>query len=309
MILVLGGTGFVGRKIGQVLQARGWPQRTLRRAEADYTTRAGLRKALGEFRPDFVICAAGYTGKPNVDAAEREKADCLLGNAVLPGLLREECGAAGVAWGQVSSGCIFSGRRADGEGFTEEDAPNFSFRRQPCSFYSGTKALGEEALGWGESHDGWRWEHPGQPEGYVWRLRIPFDEVDGARNYLSKLMRYTRLLEAENSISHLGDFAGACLDCWERRAPFGIYNVTNPGSVTTHRVVELIEASPVGARLRAAGKTYTFFRDEADFMAAPGRAPRSNCVLDASKLARAGIRLRPVEEAIQEALDRWVWES
>ena len=32
-------------------------------------------------------------------------------------------------------------------GFTETDAPNFSFRDPPCSFYSGTKALGEEVVG------------------------------------------------------------------------------------------------------------------------------------------------------------------
>jgi hypothetical protein len=31
-------------------------------------------------------------------------------------------------------------------GFTETDAPNFSFRSPPCSFYSGTKALGVEAI-------------------------------------------------------------------------------------------------------------------------------------------------------------------
>ena len=31
-------------------------------------------------------------------------------------------------------------------GFTEEDVPNFTFRDPPCSFYSGSKALAEEAI-------------------------------------------------------------------------------------------------------------------------------------------------------------------
>ena len=31
-------------------------------------------------------------------------------------------------------------------GFDENDEPNFSFRHQPCSFYSGTKGLAEEAF-------------------------------------------------------------------------------------------------------------------------------------------------------------------
>ena len=51
----------------------------------------------------------------------------------------------------VSSGCIYSGDKgedADGNkiGFTEEDVPNFSYDQPPCSFYSGSKALGEEVL-------------------------------------------------------------------------------------------------------------------------------------------------------------------
>ncbi len=39
-----------------------------------------------------------------------------------------------------------TGSRPDGSGFTEEDAPNFTFRQNNCSFYSRTKALGEEVL-------------------------------------------------------------------------------------------------------------------------------------------------------------------
>ena len=43
-----------------------------------------------------------------------------------------------------------------------------------------------------------------------------------------------------NSISHRGDFARACLALWDYRAPFGAYNITNPGFVTTRQVVEMI---------------------------------------------------------------------
>jgi dTDP-4-dehydrorhamnose reductase len=120
--------------------------------------------------------------------------------------LAQACAATGIAWGHVSSGCIFTGAKVESDGqlrvepdltkpalrriveqsparihgFTETDEPNFSFRRGPCSFYSGTKALGEEAIA-------------GIGQSYVWRLRIPFDEFDSTRNYLSKCSasRYT----------------------------------------------------------------------------------------------------------------------
>ena len=80
-------------------------------------------------------------------------------------------------------------------------------------------------------------------QNYIWRLRIPFDQFDNPRNYLSKLQNYPKVYENVNSLSHRADFVAACLELWQRRAPFGIYNVTNPGFVTSAQVVEMIKKS------------------------------------------------------------------
>lgn len=286
MIYLLGGSGYVGQAYQALLKRKGIPFRNLRRADVDYTDPTILRAELRRDRPEFLINAAGYTGKPNVDACELHKAETLFGNAVLPGYIATACAESGIPWGHVSSGCIYSGSRKDGSGFTEEDPPNFTFRTNHCSFYSGTKALGEEVLA-------------GRPEVFVWRLRIPFDNTDNPRNYLTKLMRYDRLLEATNSVSELGEFAAATLACWEKRIPFGTYNVTNPGQVTTRGVVELIRKSGVSR------KKFAFFSSEDEFMRLAAKTPRSNCVLDPGKLERAGIRLTEVHEAIEKALRNW----
>lgn len=287
MIYLLGGTGYVGQAYQELLQRRGIAHRCVSRAELDYSRPGVLAEALRRDRPEFLINAAGYTGKPNVDACELHKAECLFGNAALPGLIAEACEAADVPWGHVSSGCIYSGSRPDGSGFREDDEPNFTFRRGPCSFYSGCKALGEEVL-------------TGRPNVFVWRLRIPFNHEDNPRNYLTKLMRYERLLEATNSISELGEFCAATLECWLRRVPFGTYNVCNPGQVTTHEIVALIEKSGV------CRKPFTFFKSEDEFMRVAAKTPRSNCVLDSSKLAAAGIRMTEVHHAVERALATWV---
>lgn len=286
MIYLLGGSGYVGQAYQALLTRKGIPFRNLRRADCDYAQTAVLTDLLRREKPDFLINAAGYTGKPNVDACELHKAECLFGNAVLPGRIAEACAAAGVPWGHVSSGCIYSGARPDGSGFTETDTPNFTFRTNHCSFYSGTKALGEEVLA-------------GRDNVYIWRLRIPFDHVESPRNYLTKLMRYQRLLEATNSISQLHEFCAATFACWEKHVPFGTYNVTNPGQVTTHEVVALIKASGVCT------KDYEFFRDEDEFMAKAAKTPRSNCVMNSTKLAAAGITMTEVHEAIAKDLSRW----
>jgi dTDP-4-dehydrorhamnose reductase len=286
MIYLLGGSGYVGHAYQALLTKKGIPFRNVRRADLDYTDRDVLRAALLRDKPEFVINAAGYTGKPNVDACELHKHECLFGNAVLPGIVAEACADAGVPWGHVSSGCIFTGARPDGSGFTEEDTPNFTFRTNNCSFYSGTKALGEEVLA-------------GKPQVYIWRLRIPFDNIDSPRNYLTKLLRYQRLLEATNSISQLEEFCAATFACWEKRVPFGIYNVTNPGKVTTREVVDLIKRAGVSQ------KNFEFFKDESDFMQKAAKTPRSNCVMDSGKLERAGIRMTEVHEAVMRDLRNW----
>lgn len=286
MIYLLGGSGYVGQAYQRLLTRRGLAFRSIARSELDYADPARLGEALRADRVQFLINAAGYTGKPNVDACELAKAECLFGNAVLPGRVAKACAEAGVPWGHVSSGCIFTGVRPDGTGFVEEDVPNFTFRLNNCSFYSGTKALGEEVLA-------------GVPDVFLWRLRIPFDQRESGRNYLTKLMRYECLLEATNSLSQLDEFVEASLECWLRRVPFGIYNLTNPGQVTTREVVALIQAAGVGR------KEYKFFADEAEFMVKAAKTPRSNCVLSSAKLAATGIVMTPVHDAIGRALANW----
>ena len=316
MILLLGGTGYVGEAFLRELVSRGLEFRNVRRSEADYGNFEVLLGLLREVKPTFLVNCAGYTGKPNVDACEVAKADTLVGNTLLPQTIAQACAAVGVSWGHVSSGCIYSGAKVVGEdgavrvekdmthpemrglaernperirGFTEEDVPNFSFRDGPCSFYSGTKALGEEAI-------------TGIGTSYVWRLRIPFDGIDGPRNYLSKVQRYTKVYDNLNSISHREDFAKACLDLWQVGAPAGIYNVTNPGWVTTRKVVQRLEA------ILKPSKRFEFWESDEEFYRVAAKTPRSNCVMDCTKLLRAGVVVRPVEEALEHALRNWTVE-
>lgn len=286
MILLLGGNGYVGSAIRKNLTGRGLPFTVASRASSDYSNLNVLVKMLRELRPEFLINAAGYTGKPNVDACEIHRAECLDGNAVLPGVIREACEQTQTPWGHVSSGCIFTGAKADGSGFKETDAPNFSFRQNNCSFYSGCKALGEEVL-------------DGAENCFIWRLRIPFNNINSARNYISKMIRYDRLLMATNSLSQLDEFADACVASWTQRVPFGTYNLTNPGSVTTRDVVRLIQKHGLSNR------EFQFFESDDQFMKLAAKTPRSNCVLDSTKAIAAGLPLSPIEEALDKAMKNW----
>ncbi|MCH8474845.1 MAG: sugar nucleotide-binding protein [Opitutales bacterium] len=301
MITLLGHTGYVGQAYVHFLKSQKIPYVGLSRETCNYSDPGTLANYLKKEKPDFLINAAGYTGKPNVDACEDHRTDCLAGNAILPGNIQTACQEAGIPWGHVSSGCIFTGSRGDGSGFTETDVPNFTFRQNNCSFYSGSKALGEEVLGY-EAHTetGQQvWKNRQPEDFYLWRLRIPFSGVDSPRNYLSKLLNYRTLLEAENSLSHLEHFVRATFQCWEKKIPFGIYNVTNPGKIITSEVTALMKQKGVTQ------KEFVFFENEEVFLVKAAKTPRSNCVLSADKILAAGIELPPVREAIAEALDQW----
>ena len=316
MIVVLGASGYIGEAFVSELKRRGEPFLAVSRSQMDYTQFEKLLGFLREKKPEFLINAGGFTGRPNVDACETAKADTLAGCVLLPQIIAHACAAAGIPWGHVSSGCLYSGAKiVEGgkmrvekdmtrpemralieknpgaiRGFTEEDPPNFSFREPPTSFYSGAKAMGEEAIA-------------GVGQNYSWRLRIPFDEYDGPRNYLSKVQRYPKVYDNLNSVSHRGEFARACVDLWKRRAPFGIYNITNPGFVTTRRVVELVE------KFLRPNRPFGFFSSDEEFYRVAAKTPRSNCVLDVSKLLATGVQIRSVEEAIEASLRAWKPET
>jgi UDP-glucose 4,6-dehydratase len=281
LIIILGKSGYVAQKFKEYIP----PGNLLLLSRKDFIhfDHASLFNFIKQKKPTFLVNAAGYTGKPNVDACELAKYQCLQGNAVLTGIIREVCEDLKIPWGHISSGCIYSGRRPDGKGWTEDDEPNFSFRSPPCSFYSGTKALGEEIL-------------EGAENCYIWRLRIPFNEERSPRNYLQKLLNYDSLLEAENSVSHLEEFVQKCVECFVKDIEPGIYNMTNPGSVTTRQVTQWMLEEGV------TDKQFKFFKDEEQFMNKAAKTPRSNCVLDTTKAVKAGIGMRPVEEAMLESI-------
>jgi dTDP-4-dehydrorhamnose reductase len=215
-----------------------------------------------------IINAAGYTGRPNVDACEDRKADCLRGNVIWPlEVQRRSCGLPVV---HISSGCVYDGYEKE---WTEEDPPNFNFTNG--SFYSGSKALAQEAL------------MPFMDRSYLLRIRMPFDSEPYPKNYLTKIAAYTKLIDVRNSLSRVSDVVDVALHFAFMKPQPGIYNVCNPGSITTR-----IAADMMGLRKE-------WFTAE-EFKAAV-KAPRSNCVLSTAKLQKV-FPIEPVMVALKRVV-------
>ena len=96
MIVLLGRTGYVGGQFAQTMEVRGLKFVAPLRKEVDYGQFTVLREFLEKTRPEFVINAAGYTGKPNVDACEVNWADTLQGNTLFPAATAHACASLGI---------------------------------------------------------------------------------------------------------------------------------------------------------------------------------------------------------------------
>lgn len=271
-VLVFGPRGYLGQQFLSL-----YPEAVA--SDADIADAGAVAAALDEARPDVVINAAGKTGKPNVDWCEDHKEETIRGNITGPLMLLEECGKRGIYWVHLSSGCIYTstplntGSGEDGS-YTEEDPPNFS-----GSFYARTKTWSEQILR----------EFPV----LILRLRMPFDGSTSPRSLITKLRKYGKVLDVENSLTYIPDFLQAAKVLIERRRT-GIYNVVNPGAASPYRIMELYK--------EIVDPAHRFERLKLESLGSVVKAGRSNCTLSTRKLSDEGIILQPIEKALREAL-------
>ena len=311
MVLLLGASGYFGTAFAGELRRRGHSFIPLTRQAFDYTRFDYLFDYLRTMKPVFVINASGYCGRPEEDGLEAMRENAMLANALLPQMIARVCLMTKTPWGHLSSGSIYCGAKIIEEGkarverdlsrpgvrelferqpenflgFTELDEPNFSFRCPPCSFYSGTKALAEEAI-----------RDIGQS--YIWRPRLAFNNQDQPCNFLWQFQRETRPCDTIDSLSQTEDCVRACLDLWELRAPFGIYNVTNRGAVTARQMAQMMQ------RAFKLPRPLDFRREPEEPARAGGKAPQSHCILDVAKLLAAGGKMRSLEEALEDTFNK-----
>lgn len=288
MILLLGATGYVGEAFVLFFKNN----------DIDFITASvrypldknAFRNLLLKNNVTHVFNCAGYTGKPNVDACELNKDATLLANAILPKQIADVCKSYGIRLIHVSSGCIYNDVCCERalpplKEYTEQDAPNFCFNSNKYSWYSATKALGEQLL---QQTDA----------GFVTiaRLRIPFNGEINNRNYIDKILKYPILLNATNSFSHLNEFVQAAFTI---RNISGIFNLTQPGYLTTQQVVQMLQQHNL-----AVGKE--FYKSIEDFDSIV-KAPRSNCTLDSSNAIRCGVKLTCIDVAMEQAIGEYAF--
>ena len=144
-----------------------------------------------------MLNAAGVTGRPNVDWCESNKETTIRVNVIGTLNLSDICELKGIHCTVFATGCIFEydeeHQLGSGKGFKEEDVANFA-----DSFYSKTKGMVEQLLKCYSSS-------------LVLRVRMPISDDLSPRNFITKIMKYDRVVNVPNSMTVLSELLPASL--------------------------------------------------------------------------------------------------
>jgi len=227
--LVWGGRGWIGGQFKTVLASRGW-------TVVDATSRADNREAVSaevaSVKPTHIVSLIGRThgeGFTTIDYLEQKgklvenMSDNLYGPLVLAGVAK----AAGLHMMYMGTGCIFEYDSehvctvdGSGKGFTESDKPNFV-----GSGYSTVKGFTDQIM-----------TNEFADTVLNVRIRMPIASADGPRNFISKIIAYTKICSIPNSMTVLDDILPLLAQCMERGVK-GALNATNPGVIDHHTIL------------------------------------------------------------------------
>jgi dTDP-4-dehydrorhamnose reductase len=136
-ILVLGGTGRLGRATTAELARRGRPFDAPPRSAFDLNDRASIAVRLDALRPAAVVNLAAFTDVAAAELPENKDAAIAL-NAELPGDLAAACARHAIPFVHVSTDYVFDGAKASP--YVEDDPVH------PLQVYGVTKLDGERAV-------------------------------------------------------------------------------------------------------------------------------------------------------------------
>jgi dTDP-4-dehydrorhamnose reductase len=275
IFLVFGGkTGWIGQKVVELIKEK---NHVAICAESRLEKYEELKAEIAQVNPDYIINAAGVTGRPNVDWCEDHQQLTLRSNIIGALNLADVALEHEIPVTHFGTGCIYQydveHPLRSGCGFIEEDTPNFR-----GSFYSKTKAILEELL-------------KSYPNVLNLRLRMPISYDLHPRSFITKITKYQKVVNVPNSMTVLEDLLPVAVEM-TLRGLRGTYNFTNPGVISHNEILALYKeyVDP--------NFTWTNFTIEEQNQVL--KAQRSNNELDVSKLLKEFPQIPHIQDSIHQ---------
>lgn len=228
-------------------------------------------------KDDVIINCIGHTGNPNIDSCEKteeSKKKTYDSNVVVPTLINLFCDLHSIKMIHISSGCIYYGYKEGGWLETDDTTP--------LSFYSQTKYICEKKL---------------TSNVLVVRIRMPISDLKDNRNLITKLSKYTQLIDAPNSVTFLDDLSTfikhACLNSLT-----GIYNVVND--------IPLSAADVMNEYKKHIKDHPSFDIISTETLDSITIAKRSNCILNTNKLKSSLFQMSDSKLKLEETIKNYI---
>jgi dTDP-4-dehydrorhamnose reductase/dTDP-4-dehydrorhamnose 3,5-epimerase len=278
--LIIGSNGQLGKALRNEYGNQPWVEYTTR-ATLDITA-PGLDQARRWRDYDTIINAAAYTA---VDTAEtpQGRTDAWAANVTAIATLAKIATAHGITLVHVSSDYVYDGTRT-GE-YTEDDPVS------PLGVYGQTKAAGDTIVATVPRH-------------YIirtsWVIGDGNNFVRTMANLAARGIAPTVVSDQTGRLTFTSTIAGAIRHLLQRRAEYGVYNVTNSGDPQTWYDIarEVYRLTGHDADRVTPVSTAAYFAN-----ATSPIAPRpANSVLSLDKIQGAGFQATEVATAMREYL-------
>ncbi len=226
-IYIIGHKGWIGSMYLKLFE-----ERNIKYYYSDFRGESNqIKKDILDKGVSHVLCCMGRT-HGNRDGVEYTTIDYLQDNSVLhqnvndnlyvPVSLALFCDKHNIHFTYMGTGCIYNydnNHQINGIGFTEEDEPNFF-----GSNYSIVKGHTNNLMMYTNA--------------LTLRIRMPITSCQSSRNFIKKITSYEYICSIENSMSVLPELLPLSIIMMENKDT-GIYNFTNPGSISHNRILEM----------------------------------------------------------------------
>ena len=281
-VLFFGSTGWIGGHLINYLKAE-FDDIEIIYATARLEQYEHLREYLKEYTDvDYIVLAAGLTGRPNIDWCEDHKDEVVSANVMGPVIIGKFGFDNNIHVTYLGTGCIYTYKNDDQAndpdfpGFAEDDIMNFD-----KSWYSFTKIQTELLMK--------------QYNALILRFRMPISDDLHHRSLVSKLIKYDKIVNVPNSMTVVSDLVPK-IPVMMKRHLTGSYNFTNPGVLGHNDIMDRYK------KYIDPDFSYTNFSlHEQDQVL---KAARSNVKLDVSKLLKEFPDIPPIIDSIDNVFER-----
>jgi dTDP-glucose 4,6-dehydratase len=280
-VLVYGHAGWIGNQFVELLKKNN-VNHVLGIARVDDTS--SLFQELDAGLPSHVVSFIGRThGKigenvyPTIDYLENpgKLVENVRDNLFSPISLALACKERGIHCTYLGTGCIFN--YTDEHKFNEDDLPNFF-----GSSYSIVKGFTDRLM------------H--QLCALNLRIRMPIVAEENSRNFITKILSYSKICSVPNSMSVLDELLPIVLKMMSASIT-GTVNLTNPGVISHNEILEMYQ------KHIDPGFTWKNFSIEEQRTVI--MCDRSNNCLDTSVLEKFAPEVRHIKDAVEDTIQRY----